>query len=101
MDASVSNQSQYAFWSDPTISDAQIFITADYVWGPDESHYSEHRFIISAYVLRSSSLLDDPGYFLEDRFMTVRKYDQDANDDILAAEKTEIINRLKRLQTPK
>jgi hypothetical protein len=33
--------------------------------------------------------------------MTVRKYDQDANDDILAAEKTEIINRLKRLQTPK
>jgi hypothetical protein len=47
-DMSVSNQSQHPFWSEPAISDAQIFVTADYVSGPDESHYSEHRYMISA-----------------------------------------------------
>ena len=30
-DLSVSNQSQHAFWTDPTISKAAIFVTADYV----------------------------------------------------------------------
>jgi hypothetical protein len=29
---SVSNQSQHAFWTDPAISDASIFMTAEYVW---------------------------------------------------------------------
>ena len=33
-DISVSNQSQHAFWQEPAISDAQIFVTADFVWGP-------------------------------------------------------------------
>jgi hypothetical protein len=28
----LSNQSQHAFWSDASISDALIFLTADYVW---------------------------------------------------------------------
>ena len=32
-DTRVSNQNQHAFWSVPTVSDAQIFLTADYVWG--------------------------------------------------------------------
>jgi len=44
-EVSVSNQSQHAFWNEPVISPAQIFLTAEYVWGPDEGHYgaSVHR----------------------------------------------------------
>jgi len=97
-DTSVSNQSQHAFWSDSTLSDAQIFVTADYVWGPDEAHYDAHRFIISAYVFKA---VDDPEYYLEDRFMTASKYDLDSNDDVLISEKTEILTRLRRLRTAK
>jgi hypothetical protein len=37
-------------------------------------------------------------YYLEDQYMTVRKYDLDANADILAAEKQEITARLKRVK---
>jgi hypothetical protein len=94
----VSNQSQHALWSDSTISDAPIFMTADYVWGPDEAHYSEHRYVISAYIRSASALADDLYYSLEDRFMTVRKYDLDANSDILTSEKQEILARLKRVK---
>ena len=72
-------------------------MTADYVWGPDESHYGEHRYTISAYVRKPSSLVDDC-YYLEDRYMTVHKYDMEANVDILASEKQEILARLSRLK---
>ena len=96
-DTSVSNQSQHAFWSDPTVSDAKIFVTAEYVWGPDESHYSDHRYIISAYVLKPSSLLDGRYYYLDDRYMTVRKYDRE-NADVLNSEKNEILARLRRVK---
>ena len=86
LDLSVSNQSQHAFWNDSTISEAPIFLTADFVWGPDESHYVAHRYIISAYVWRSNSIVDEMSYYLEDRYMTIRKYDLDANADILSTE---------------
>jgi len=94
----VSNQSQNAFWSDPSISDAQFFITADFVWGPNEAHYSPHRYIISAYVLKRSDLAVGFYYFLEDRYMTSRIYDREAGADILASEKPEILTRLRRLK---
>ena len=97
-DISVANQSQHAFWSDLSISNAQIFVTAEFVWGPDEGHYGEHRYIISAYVVRPSSIVDDLYYYLEDRYMTARKYDLDAKVDILASEKQEILARLRRLR---
>ncbi len=95
---SLSNLGTHALWNEPTISDATIFLTADYVWGPDESHYSEHRYVISAYLLKSSNLLDDPYYFLEDQFMTIRKYDPESNAKILVAEKQEILSRLRHLK---
>ena len=97
-DTSVSNQSQHVFWSDSAISDAQIFVTADYVWGPDESHYSEHRYMMSAYVRKPSSLLDGRYYYLEDRYMTVHKYDLEGKADVLASERQEILARLRRLK---
>ena len=61
-DVTLSNQSEHAFWSDPVISPAKIFVTAEFVWGPDEGHYSPHRYIISVYDLKHTELLDDPYY---------------------------------------
>lgn len=97
-DMSISNQGQHALWNEPEISATPIFVTAEYVQGPDESHYGKHRYMVSAYVLRSSSLVDNLYYWLEDRYLTVRKYDLDANDDILASEKQEILARLRRIK---
>jgi hypothetical protein len=97
-EVSVSNQSQHAFWSDPAVSNAKFFVTADYVWGPDESHYSPHRYIVSAYVQKHSSDAESSSYWLQDRYMTSRSYDLDAGADVLAAEKTEILARLRRLK---
>ena len=97
-DLSVSNQSQHAFWTEPTISDAPIFLTAEYSFGPDEGHYGEHRYLVSAYVLRPSSMIDGTYYWLEDQYLTIRKYDLDANADILTSEKQEILARLARVK---
>jgi len=38
-------------------------------------------------------------YYLDDRYMTTHAYDPDANDDILASEKQEILARLNRVKT--
>jgi|SRR5579872_3274869 len=97
-DLSVSNQSEHAFWTEPAISEAPIFLTAEYTSGPDESHYGEHRYVVSAYTLRPSSTLDDVYYWLEDQYLTVRKYNLDTNADILTSEKQEILARLKRVK---
>ena len=97
-DPSVSNQSQHAFWNESAVSEVPVFVTADFVWGPSESHYVEHRYIISAYVWRHESLTDNFAYYLEDRYMTVRKYDLDANANVLNSEKPEILARLKRVK---
>jgi hypothetical protein len=92
----VSNQNQHAFWNESMISDEPIFLVADYAAGSDEAHYGPHRYIISAYFPNRS--FDDGGvYFLEDRFMTVRLYDLQANADILSSERAEILRRLRRL----
>lgn len=95
----VSNQSRHAFWTQVSLSDTAIFLTADYVMGPGEAHYTPHRYIISAYVLKpATELVDLPGYYLEDQYMTAGKYDSDSRQDILTAEKPEILARLKRLK---
>jgi hypothetical protein len=98
-DPSVSNQSQAAWWTDLSISTAKIFVTVDFVWGPGESHYEDHRYTISAYVFRSGQpLLDDNSYYLEDRYMTARKYASETNAKILDSEKPEILARLRRVK---
>ena len=94
----LSNQSQYAFWTDLSISNAKLFVTADYVWGPDDGHYGPHKYMISVYLRRSSSILDGRYYYLSDRYMTARKYDLEAKADVLGSERPEIIARLKRVK---
>jgi len=46
----ISNQSQHAWWELSEISDSKVFLTAEYVWGPREAHYTDHRYIVSVYV---------------------------------------------------
>ncbi len=93
----VDNQNQHAFWSEPTISDEPVFLVAVYAAGSDEAHYGPHRYIISAYFAGASP--DDRSYHLQDRFMTVKKYDLEASADILVAEKPEILSRLRRVKS--
>ena len=93
----VSNQNQHAFWSDSAISEVPVFLTASYVWSPEEGHYGFHRYIISTYARKSVSG-DSENYYLEDQYMTTRYYDLDANDDILISEKQEILARLRRVR---
>ena len=93
-----SNQSRHALWNEPSISSSQIFVIADYVWGPGEPTRAPHRYMISAYVRKPAPAFDLAHYYLEDRYMTARKYDPDAKTDILASEKQEILSRLMRLK---
>ncbi len=93
----LSNQSQHGFWSEPSISASPIFLTADIAQGSDQTHYGEHRYVVSSYT-RTSPPYDDDIYLLEDQFMTIRKYDPFANADILASEKQEILARLRRVK---
>lgn len=90
-DVSVSNQNRTAFWNEPDLSDAKIFVNADALWGPGEGHYGDHRFTMSAYLWTGSY------YSLADRYITSRWYSEDANDDVLGSERAEIIARLKKV----
>jgi hypothetical protein len=89
--------SGHAFVTEPSVSDAPIFVTADYVWGFGETHPEDHRFLISVYVLGN----DWDSYELEDQYMTARKYDGTFGfdkTDILDSERPEILARLKRVK---
>jgi hypothetical protein len=92
-----SNQSRHALWTEASISDSQIFVLADYVWGPGESPHDPHRYMISAYVRKATPAFDLAHYYLRDRYMTSRKYDPSSKVDILASEKPELLSRLKRI----
>lgn len=96
-DLAISDLSQHAFFDDSSISGASIFVTAEFVWGLDEGHHDEHRYIISAYVRKDSRDLGEFHYYLEDRYMTAQKYDLHAKD-ILGAEKQEILARLRQIK---
>jgi hypothetical protein len=98
-DITVSNQSQHAFWNEPSISAAPIFVIAEYVQSlvPAEGHYGKHRYMASAYI-RAAPSDDADVYQLQDRYMTAHKYDLEASGDVLASEKQEILARLRRVK---
>ncbi len=93
----LSNQSQHAFWNEPSISASPIFLTADIATGSDQAHLGEHRYTVSAYT-QTSPPYDGDIYLLEDQYMTIRKYDPFVNADIFASEKQEILARLRRVK---
>ena len=60
-----------------------------------QTHYSDHRYIVSEYVRRPDDF-DILSYYRVDRFMTVRSYNDPEHDDVLGTEKQEIVTRLRR-----
>lgn len=93
----ISDQGRHEWWSEPSISDAKIFVVAEYTWGPGESHFENHRYIISSYVRRFDSMLNGLYYSLYDQYMAIRKYDPEKSG-ILNSEKAEILARLRRVK---
>jgi hypothetical protein len=45
----LSNQSDHALWSVPTLSDMPLLVTADFIWEGMEAHYAPHFYEIRAY----------------------------------------------------
>ncbi|WP_263356431.1 hypothetical protein [Acidicapsa ligni] len=66
----VTNQADVAAWNLPTVSSMPVFLTADYLWGAMEGHYSSHFFEVRIYVY-------DPvadRYKLRHKYQTAHKY---------------------------
>lgn len=94
----VSNLGERAFWEDREVSEDPIFVTVDWESGPDEAHYSSHRYMVSAYLLLPSDLLDVDRYHLADRYLTVHRYSSDERRvSVLESEREEIVRRLRRV----
>lgn len=93
-----SNQSWHELWSRPALSSSRIFVLADYVWGPGELTHDPHRYMISTYVRKTTPAFDIAHYYLQDRYMTARKYDPEKRKEILTAERAEIYARLSRIK---
>lgn len=90
-------RSKDEFRTDPTISEAKVFVTADHTWGPDESHYGDRRYFISADAPQSpTEVIESRRYHLEDRYMTVRKYDLEGRNP--ECRKAGFLARLRRVK---
>jgi hypothetical protein len=66
----VTNQADVAAWDLPAVSPMPVFLTADYLWGAMEAHYSAHFFEVRMYVY-------DPvadSYKLRHKYRTDHKY---------------------------
>jgi hypothetical protein len=89
----VTNQSEYDIWSLPRISAMPVLVTADFVWAKGETHFSPHRYRITAYAYDKQT-----GRYIEQvNFTTEKMYPglDDVNDvDVLKPEKAEIVAKL-------
>ena len=91
----ISNQGELAIWRESNVSNAALFVTADALWGEGETHFSKHRFEVSAYAFDSET----QGYYLRDRYVTRKKYpslDEVDKVVVLEYEKPEILQRLRQ-----
>jgi hypothetical protein len=96
----ISEQGEFAIWQEPSLSSFALVVTADYIWGASETHFSPHRYRVSAYVMGA---LAGGGelrqYFLQDEYMTSTKYpslDQAGRVAVLDRERPEVLTRLRR-----
>jgi hypothetical protein len=92
----ISELSECKIWLEPTISKTALFVTADYVWGSGETHFSDHRYIIRTYDLGTAPGSDAQTYILRDEYMTQQKYPSEGGVDLLEREKPEVLARLRR-----
>jgi hypothetical protein len=94
-DVSISNQGEYQFWKEPTVSHVLVFAKADYVWRKGETHYSRHYYEINTYLYDAHL----QKYSLRDHYLTRRRYpglDETDRIDVLSHEKIKVIARLKK-----
>jgi len=91
----VTNQADVAAWALPTVSPMPVFLTADYLWGDMEGHYSPHFFEVRIYVYDVAA----DRYKLLHKYQTARKYPGIDNGtqapEVLDKEKNRIIKILK------
>lgn len=99
-DIRLSEQSEYAFWREPEISDAPILVTADYIAGPGETRFAKHRFRIQVFVVDATRAADaSPEYILRLEYVTDHFYpsfDEVSKIDVLSHERKAVLERLKR-----
>jgi hypothetical protein len=99
-DVSVSEQGQFAVWQEPTVSPYALIVTADYVWGGGEAHFTPHRYRISTYAMGAMAGGSEPvRYFLQDEYLTSSKHappDRPDSTAILDGERAEVLARLRR-----
>jgi len=91
----VTNQADVAAWNLPTVSPMPVFLTADYLWGAMEGHYSSHFFEVRIYVY-------DPAmerYKLRHKYYTRHRYPGIDNweqaPEVLEKERGRIIEALR------
>jgi hypothetical protein len=91
----VSNQSEYQFLNEPSISTMPLLVVADAQWGEGETHFADHRFRISTYSLD----VHQNAYRLRDEFVTHKKYaslDRSDKIAVISYERAEVVTRLRQ-----
>ena len=90
----VSNQADVATWDLPIVSPMPVFVTADFLWGPNEGHYSSHFFEVRMYVYDGAA----DRYKLRHKYQTAHKYPGIDNweqaPEVLEKERVKIIEIL-------
>jgi len=93
----VSEQGEYAIWHDRTLPSGVLFVTADYIWGEGERHFSDHRFRVRSYVLETTDDAESIRLALRDEYETANRYpnlDRVNAVNVLDPERQTIIGRL-------
>jgi len=90
----VTNQADVAAWDLPTVSPMPVFLTAEYIWGGMEAHYSSHFFEVRIYVYDGVA----DRYKLRRKYQTAHKYPGIDNweqaPEVLERERGKIIETL-------
>jgi hypothetical protein len=90
----VTNQADVATWDIPNVSPLPVFVTADYLWGGMEAHYSSHFFEVRIYVYDAAA----DRYKLRHKYQTAHKYPGIDNweqaPEVLEKERGKIIEML-------
>ena len=90
----ITEQGEYKFWTEASVSARPLFVKADYIWKQGETHFARHKFRISTYVFDNAART----YRLRDEYITAKKYpslDETDAINVLGFEKAQILSRLK------
>lgn len=85
-----------AMWNLPAVSPYPVFVRADFIWGDGEDHFGQHVFGVDGWTF-------DPAihqYRKVFSYRTQRRYARGGDDDdqVLKAERDEILRRLKAVR---